>query len=303
MDANVHLEIHNGLVQRVRREVLSSAPLDSIAPLLETRLPVLTPIMPRSMVMFWYDASATTTRKLRVLCEIPAAIRPIVKLNRRYRLAMPWTYMLFDLETRSQDDTRWSMTNYRAYHAEERITRLDQQVIAALLPNVDDSATICFGSTGVDANQPMCDYIDTIVNRWYVSNFNNDLVRGRMVPRPYHPAPNWLPWVQATRERGANSFREWPEWTNPDITHWTIAQLMGNEQAALPGTTVEDAIPVLPPVPTFGGADEAILGWSPVQRARIYAALNAHDDEPDFFEVPVPVVTTLTDDGGEDINV
>lgn len=71
MDADVHIEIHNGIARRVRTQILSEGPLDRIAPLLEARIPVLSPVMPRSSIMHWYDGSNPRNRQLRLLCEIP----------------------------------------------------------------------------------------------------------------------------------------------------------------------------------------------------------------------------------------
>lgn len=300
------IEIENGVARHVRREVIAEAPLSDVGPRLVITTPMTTPLMPRSHIAHHYDPTPGHL-KLRILAEIPAAIRSIIRNNRRYRLAMPWTYFLFQLSSSDGRTGSWSLSDYYVYHAPTRATTLQHQVIHALLPNVDSSGRICFGSTGANPNQPMADYVDSLVNNWYLSQFNNDLVSGRTIPYPFGGS-SWRSWVDATRERGLNSITEWPEWTDTRIPHLTLENILqGNiTSTTLPITTVTDEIPELPARPTFGRADEAVTLWTPQQRFRIFRSLQARiEDDPTFIEEP-PAPTTPDaqdpfDDGGEPI--
>ena len=114
-----------------------------------------------------------------------------------YRLAMPYGFFWFNLSgnrvvgptgdsiiwTPQQWGYLWSNVPFR--------TVATTPVWAAHLPNCWASGAVCFGSTNVQANQPLGHFVDSAVNTFWNSEFNNDL----SIAYPY---PSLKAWEEAS---------------------------------------------------------------------------------------------------------
>lgn len=314
------LRITGGLVEQVDERILRTGTLTELLPHLETRSRQQM-FLPRSAIATDYDPTNPETHNILFLCELPFGIKRIRKLDRRYAVAMPWTYFLFGFNrgSRSRHDSDWMLTTRMVFHSPEQINNMDQRLWVAFLPNVDEHANICFGSTGVDPGLPLHRRVDALVNEWYLTEFNHDLLSGRQHPFPHwneHPniAQCFRRWVAETAEHGPTTFLNWPEFAPGSTlaTHRTVAEWLlttptrPNEVVPI---HVTDALPTFQMPATYGRMEQFFTDMPPDMRHRALVALqNMQADNAEAVApapvVPTPADTTVFDeneDGGEPI--
>lgn len=303
------LEIENGLVRRVDRIVSEALPLEELLPHLAVPQNDIVLFHPRSAI-FTARRKVMQTTEMSFLCELGPGRRTITKLDRTYDLSMPWTYFIFSFASNNPEASSWSLNNRRVFHAPQRVTTTGDRLWAAFLPNVDDHANICFGSTGVPTDLPLAQRVDQMVDTWYLTEFNNDMHAGRVHPLPFNGSlPNgWRLWVEATREHGGSAFLQFPEWTAPHTRHersgpnWTVEDLLRQGSQRPTVYTSVDAIQPIVEGATFGRVEQYVAEvLDPVQRLRLEVALANHRAEhPENFAVPEPTTApaALEDDGG-----
>lgn len=307
------IEIEGELVRVIDVNVLQQARLADVLPHIENRPPI-TMFHPRSVIFTHWDESDPQNKRVKFLCELPPAVRSIVKSDRRYRIALPWTYFVFSFSTAGDVSVgaNWQIIDYFVFHTRDRVRNLDSRLWTAFLPNVYEDGRICFGSTGVRTDQPLADRVDEMVNNWYLTQFNNDVHGTRHHPLPYGGRlPNgWALWVNATTEGGASSYLNWPEWnqTNGEdgVSSFTVREALGIVEANVRtgnrladhirispervlNPSVTDAIPPIIAPMTFGRSEEWLRTLTPVQRHRLNVALQTIITEtPDAVQAPEP---------------
>ena len=322
------IEIEGGLARIVTREVTREVPLASVLPFIENRPPV-TLFHPRSAVATYWNESNPLDREVKFLCELEPGVRSIVKIDRRYRLAMPWTYFVFAFRSQTNgaevnpaDGSHYSMVDYFCFHAPRRFESLDDRVWAAFLPNVYEDGRICFGSTGVRNNQPLANRVDQLVNDWYQTRFNNDVHDGRHHPLPFNGRlPNgWINWVNETRDHGLGAIARMPEWNEPSSTipNWSFRDVLTgrssngvvtphhiqiNPERPRLGTVTEE-IPEIQMPWTFGRVEEWFASLTDIQRMRVLrSAQNFVAENPEAIAAPEPDNTPEpNEDGGVPID-
>jgi len=304
------IEIEGEMVRVVERSIVSTARLADVMPRIENRPPI-SMFHPRSAIWTYWNEQDPTNKYVKFLCELPPALRSITKSGRRYRLAMPWTYFIFGFRT-SEDGSRgehWAMEEDRVFHTNQKVTSLDSRLWTAFLPNVYTDGRICFGSTGADVAVPLSDRVDTLVNGWYLSNFNNDVHANRPHPLPFNARLplGWRAWVDATTRLGASAWTTFPEWSEPLIggsaQSYLVRDLLADNIDRMAPLTFTDAIPELQIPATFGRTEEWIRTLDPVQIRRLFVAINNIATEDPEAMAPAETVPTfnIEEDGGERI--
>lgn len=310
------LEIEGDLVRVVERSVINTANLADVLPLLENRPPI-TMLHPRSAILTQWDESDPAHKRVKFLCEYAPGIRAITKGPRRYRLAMPWTYFIFGFETAGPitgPGSQWSMGDHLIFHTNEKVRNLNSRLWTAFLPNVYEDGRICFGSTGADISLSLSDRVDELVNTWYMTEFNNDVIGGRTHPMPFNapfPTPGFRPWVEATATLGAAAWTTFPEWNNTTSsqraagpTSFTVQELFHVPLDRLAPITMQEAIPPLALPMTFGRTEDWLRSLTPLQRRQIATGITHIATETPDAIAPVeaiPAPPTMEDDGGEPI--
>lgn len=253
------ISIHNDLVSLETVSTSRQVPLADWLEQLNVGGSVTFPTLPRSAVFAHQDSSTPGIKNLFILTEIPAGIvnleKNLYEEGRRYRLAMPWTYIWFAVSTTdmSPNTTQWTVNDYRIFHKDRRYNGVNEEMIVARLPNVYGDGRICWGATGADPRATLADRLDQLTNEWYLSRFNTDLDGN--VPLPYGEA-DYGRWLRETREN-PTSWRNWPEWSDA-TTKFTVTQLMRDHQQTF--RTEEILLPnSIAPIPsrlTFGSWEE-----------------------------------------------
>lgn len=293
------IEIEGELVTFVEKNVTRQVTLAELLPHLENRVVVEVPSLPRSAVFVRYDESNPPLKKAYFLCEIAPGIKNIIKNGRRYRLAMPWTYLWFEC-TSDGSNSVWSIEDYRAFHAKEQYRDMNSPMVKAFNPNLYEDGRICFGSTGAPITLPLGERIDHLVNNWYLTEFNNDLEDYFHLPHNYD---SFRDWVEASREN-ANCWMGWANWSSPDWTI-TVKELVDDHTTRPLVATVAGQIRPIQVPYTFGRAEEYLRTLSPEMRGRLLVALEniAADNSADVVrpEMPTAFNFDADDDGGEPI--
>lgn len=295
------LVIQGGLVQEREVTILRQIPLEKLTPHLVQVKPVTIPVLPRTSV-FVHTEETATRKVVYFLCETPAGIRNITKENkaggnkRRYRLAFPWTYFFVSAVAEGVNLDRFAITNWKAFHSRVQFNGLPGEFYVAFLPNIyKDTGEICFGSAGGPLGS-LADQVDHIVNNFYVTEFNDHLDRNDMV-FPFG-GNSFKGWVDATNDRGASAWKDFPEWDTGVRKKFTLPDLLGAGVARsekIEGTTV---IPEIPSPMTFGRAEEWWRTITPQDRGRLKIALgNIVEDDPDAIDTPIEIME-VADDGG-----
>lgn len=279
-----YIEIMGDLAQIVERRVIRQVRTQDIMANIESGTPVTLPTIGRTQVFAHLDTRDTRNKKLFMLTEIPAGIKNITKnlqdrrSARRYRLAMPHTYIWFVGATSGAIDGAWVIDDYRAFHARQRYNGMNDQFIVARLPNLSSDGRICWGATGVNPDMTLADRIDTLTNQWYLSRFNADLDGN--VPLPYGEE-NFGRWVRESAE-DINSWQRWPEW-NDTTRKYSVSALLA-EHDIVPRTTqitMPNAIPDVPIQMTFGRWEDWWRQLPTDQRGRAQISLqNLGLDDP-----------------------
>lgn len=269
------IEIEGDLIRTIEYDVLHQGNLQDVLPLIENRPPV-TLLHPRSAIYTHWDESNPNEKHVRFLCELEPAIRMLRKSNRGYRVAVPWTYFVFSFYTSDANPTtthNWSMADHSVFHAPRRLESLEDMLYVAFLPNVDERGSICFGTTGVRTDQPLQNRIDQLVNEWYLTMFNNDLVAGRSHPFPFN-GTGLGPWVAATREHGLQAYTMFPEWNMTNVPKRPAHEFLDLAEPRSAMVTLTDTIPPMATSPTFGRTEEWLRELTPTQRYRILVSMN-----------------------------
>lgn len=304
IEAGEEISIQGDLVTLRTTSISRQVPLEDWLDGLNISRPSTFPVLARSQV-FGHMEEVGTVKKLFALTEIPAGIKNITKnlrngTARRYRLAMPWTYLWFVCQT-GDADTRsgaWSVGDYKVFHARQRFNSVNDEMIVARLPNVYADGRICWGAAGVAPGLSLADRLDQLTNEWYLSRFNTDLDGENSIPQG---EPNYRRWVHESHEN-PNCWQNWTEWTDRNVGKVTVTSLM-----AAHGTTprmteivLDDAIPEVPIRLTFGHWDQWWMNLPPEERARAQISLGNLDLD-DAIPAAVEEVIDPTDDGGVEV--
>lgn len=268
------LVIEGSLVKVTDTVVTQQIPLADFISGLETKIPLTTPIMPRNAVrMAHLDQSDTTRQKFDMVCEIaPKTIGMTMARDRVYRLAIPYTRWLFQMQ-RGNDRDPWGIYDIRLFWAKQAFTDPGlEDMIVAKLPNIyRDTGSICFGNTAADAAQNMADRLDQTMNEFYSSTFNRDLTI--VYPNGW---TSWTPWENMTLDDplGWNNWSDWQGASNGSRGLFSVNSIFGDRFDRSQMRMSADPIPAIPLTPSFGRVQEWLTELTPAQRIRLREALN-----------------------------
>lgn len=304
------IQIEGDLVRVYNQEMMREARLQDLLPHIESRPPITIGPLPTSARFVHWDESDARRKRVQMICEQMPGNKTTRYGNRRYVISVPWTYWVLDFTTAGNPlDTNaaWQMTNSRIYWARERITSLQSEVRRALIPNCDTLGGICYGNTGVPANLPLDVRVDRLISEFWQTEFTHDSGTGS----PWQSETNTSSWARWDRESRANPnawtlFPEWDETVGTDgrgkMPSMTMMSQLGRHERAV-AVNVEGAIRDLPRPMTFMRAEEWAQQYTPVERHRLFVALqNLHADDPAAMTPPPAEAAVVDDDlGGEPI--
>lgn len=305
------IQIEGDLVRVYNQEVVREARLNDLLPHLEHRPPITIGPIPMSARFIHWDESDPQRKTVQIICEQTPGNKTTIYNQRRYVISVPWTYWIFDFRTAGNplDVTApWAMQNSRIFWARERVVSLQSEVRRALIPNCDTQGGICYGNTGVPAHLPLDVRVDRLISEFWQTQFTHDSGTGS--PWQSETGSNsWRRWDQESRAN-PNAWTMFPEW-DPTVGRdnhgrmpaFVLADLLGKDQRRAAAVTVEGAIPDMITPMTFGRAEEWAAALTPVDRHRLFTALqNMQADDPGALVAPPPAVELADDDlGGEPI--
>ncbi len=257
------------------------------------------PTLPRTAVFVHQDSSTPGTRSMFFLTEIPAGIvnleKNLYEEARRYRLAMPWTYIWFAVSTNDMtpNTAQWAVNDYRCFHKLERYNGINEEMIVARLPNVYSDGRICWGATGADPRATLGERLDQLTNEWYLSRFNADLDGNVELP---YGAADYARWIRESREN-PTSWRNWPEWTDVNVSKYTVDALLRDHgmTARTREIVLPNSIPSIPMRLTYGSWEEWFRTQVPAEELRRAEIAIANVRADGGIPEPTPVADAFED--------
>jgi hypothetical protein len=291
---NQIIEIENGLVRLVTRTVEHTVPLEDWMPLIEKRGIIRMPALPVGTRAVIWDPTDLQNQKMAVLIEQEPQIIGLRFFDDIHTVSLPYMRFFFNCITSDiTNNIMWQLSDYRCFMAEHQYRNDEEEdMIAALLPNIYQDGRICFGSTAPDANQTIGDRLTQIVNEFWLSGFNNDLT----IRRPNN-ARGWTQWERMTETdpTGWTNWRDWEPGAHGRFSFRNLASNVGMTSRS-DEVIVPDAIPPLPLGASFGRVEEWIQSLNNGQRARLIQTTTALAGiQPEDFVAPA-----TTDDDDDD---
>ena len=285
------IEIVGGLARVIRYEVLREVALNDAIKLIETRVPVTTPILPPRTRMFRLNPTNNAEWFIEVLTENQPRVRTINVYGDELTLSMPWVYFLHKYNSVDQGQT-WHAYDAFVFFSKDQITSENDTLIPALLPNISSDGNICFGTGTRNYGTDLAPQIDGSINDFWLSQFTH----GNM--DPYWPGRrnSPRPWVLMT-ERDIDGWRNWGEFDPENdlynrYSHRAVRDIFNQQTDRTQFHIADNAIPELRTAPTFGLAEQYWANLTPLQRTRLERGLqlfrerapeDAFEPEPNLF--------------------
>lgn len=194
-----------------------------------------------------------------------------------YRISLPYSFFWFVLRAsqiygKTESEIIWTPLHWGLFWSNGPFTGLDTKVTGARLPNCYPSGDICWGSTNVRANQPFGHFIDSAINTFFLSKFNQDID----FPWPY---PSMYEW-QSASEEDPEVWRKWGFWANMEHTigEKLNAFADGEWRQAQQASVNDVPIPEIPMSPTFRMVDDWLNGIEKDQIERLRYAIERRND-------------------------
>jgi hypothetical protein len=289
------LIIEGDIVRQIRTEIISEAPLQSLAPFLTTKLPTTIPVLPQNPTRFLYfDPNAKTgiiiveTKPRRHVIQMlhergdddhidyPEDFKRKDDDNiSRFNVLLPWQYFAytFKVELAGDSFTSFQVDRSSLFWAPEPYRTEDQLLWVAKCPNVDEDGRICWGGTASHETS-LSARIDDLTNNFFVTIFNSHL--GHTSPFD-HSLTEW-----EKHSDGLLAHRDWPIWEpNLGTPVTSIAERMLQAKP----TNMADLDPSfvnIPPLPenfTVARAQHWIAGLDDGTRRRLLAAVARATEE------------------------
>lgn len=304
------IQIEGDLVKVLQTELIREAKLADLLPHIENRPPITIGPLPKSAIYVHWDESDPKNKRVQFICEQTPGVKNARYNQRRYAISIPWTYWVIDFSTAgnpTDSKVPWTLQNSRIYWAREQVKDLDSMVGTALVPNCDTRGGICYGSTGVPANLPLGVRVDRLIAEFWQTTFTHDSGTGS----PWQSETGSTSWARWDRESKAdpNAWMKFPEWDDKKaqegrgrIVQKSLRSLLGSIHDRTRPIEVEGMIPDMVMPFTFGRAEEYARTWTPVDRHRMFVALqNLQADDPAAVEAPAAPAGPIIDDdlGGE----
>ena len=205
---------------------LATAPIEALAPFLETRLPFITPILPANTSVLWYDPN---TKAGAVVMESKPRVAPMRvhnKLGRGapadadrwdarqyavFRLALPWVYFIFSFEANHAGKENQLLSDFRIldtfiYWTNTPIATAESHVWRPQIPNTFEDSRICWGSTE-GTTTSFGKRATDLVNNFFDTGFNDHV--GFSYPHDYGSFTEW----ETASLDDPNVWMKWRNWT------------------------------------------------------------------------------------------
>jgi hypothetical protein len=280
------LTIENDMVRVEERRLVREVRLQDLLPHIENRPPVTLGLLPKSAIFAHWDESNPKKKIAQFIAERTAGMSTCVYLGRRYNLSIPWTYFLFDFETSGDpmEGRNWQRMNTRLYWAKQQVTNINDELVTALVPNVDTRGQICWGSTGIDGTLPLGINIDRTVEEFYRTEFTHSNGAGS----PWQSKTghdDWTEWEKQSKLNPA-AFLDFPEWDPKagekiGMKVTSVKKVLGTLGDRAAPIEVTGRIPEMPDVMTFGRAEEWLKKLTKMERRQIAEGIkNIGLDDP-----------------------
>lgn len=296
--------IEGGIARVITEQIVSEAPLESLAPFLETRLATVLPILPDHTRLVAFDPNTkkgvllieTVPFRQHITCHAERGDYNLVgadqdRINatpdRRpvWNLQFPYQYHVYNFALDTGPTGR-GLQNFQLNEGKllwrpAKFTKMDDQFWPAQIFNVDTNARICWGYTQAETAS-LAQRVDDQVKSFQATIFNTHL--GAKRPNGYE---TYVAWEQASEN--PLCYVNWTDWNAR--SPWTAQKLvneLGLSDVPVAKTDdTTDAIPQPPDVFTIGKALDWFGAISPQQRKLFTVALARTLAEDKLLDQPL----------------
>lgn len=272
--------LEGSVARHIRTTILNEVPIETLMPHLVSKIGTTFPIMPSAgatRVLSFDPASGNgllvverAPRKHHMRVEHYSDSYPEDQARGRepFHVQLPYQYFAFNFNyvERGENMVNFSISYAYLFWRTEALRSVDDQLWAAATPNIDDSGSICFGTT-VNQGASFSEHIDTIINEFYVHTFNQDL--GHYTPFDHSMSE----WERASDNPDPLAWKSWAFWTAQSPAT-TVKEL--NDYLSVPRPTSSMvlspsfvALPELPESLTILRSQQWFEGLTGQQRSRL----------------------------------
>jgi hypothetical protein len=295
MDEQV-IEIRGGIARTWQQTLISEAPMDNVMPLLGRRELLATPILPRGTISISIDPESQLGVVVVETSPSRQTIR-IVKSNEnderdtegQWTVPMPYLYWAIRFSSTNGSinslTTGITITESQLFWRPTRLRHGNDDLWQAKIPNVGESAVICWGGVPSDiVSRALGERVDELINTFFGSDFNDDL--GWNTPAAFDG--DFDAWANSSEY-------EYPDWSDfSGYGDTTLESILA--QVATPHNPVTFGPTAPPPVFTVNAARQWARNATTRERRVFLAGIAAAIDEID--NPPAPQDPTLGDEPG-----
>lgn len=282
--------IEGGIARVVNEQVVAEAPLEQLAPFLETRLATVLPILPDHTRLVAFDPNTkkgiliieTVPFRQHITCHAERGdynftgedLNRIAQFPDRravWNLQFPYQYHVYTFATDTgptgQGLQNFQLNEGKLYWRPQKFTSLEDKFWTAQLFNIDTNGRICWGYTQAETAS-LAQRVDDQVKSFQATIFNTHL--GAKKPHTYQTYVEW-----ETASNNPLCYLEWSNFKQPtNLTAKALIDSLGAKDMPIADTSkTTDAIPQPPDVFTVGKALDWFKGISPQQRKLFTVAL------------------------------
>ena len=172
-----HITIDDeGVVKMYQRTLVKETSVGALKDSIRASLPVDTGLMPRGTVMLVREQlysiyvleDQPQTRKILYRPSTPAASNPDALPIREYEVPFPWMYYVLAYKGQG-------LNKLYVFSAPQQITKPDDYLYVAPLPNLYEDNRVCLGDFAFDVNSTTNAKVEALMQHFWESTFNLDL--------------------------------------------------------------------------------------------------------------------------------
>ena len=268
--ANNEVVITGDVVIEYEKKEVRRTSLKAMLPFLTTRQPLHLWNAPRNLRGHFADPTPGGNHtKVWFLIEQEPAFHHITyrgygENNGTHRLTFPWCYFLFECTSEDPNLVReWAIRDWSFFIAPRRVVGPDDYLYPPILPNTDQTGRICTGGTAVPNNVDFGAKIDTQVNTFWTSTFNDHL--GYNFPNNYKTYPEWV----KAGEEDPSCWMNWENWNYTGPHRKKVKDAMALAPDRFDPLFVPGTIPAIPDPYVFTRIDDWLKSLSAQEQERM----------------------------------
>lgn len=166
------IEISDGVVHLVEREVTKSITLEAFKDSLRATLGFKSPILPSNTIFYGQLEACRVYAIEQAPCVRTINYRPDKNRNSetfQYTIPLPWVYLIVTFH-------EFALESLHVYFRGQRVKIADDVLYVAPLPNIHGDGLVCLGDLRFEITSPMEERVEKLKRLFWDSVFNADIL-------------------------------------------------------------------------------------------------------------------------------